>query len=74
MNQPFSLTHSTHEEKVTTVELKKEILSPPRSLSPPKGGISANIMNANIYIAFPQRGKGGGGNFLMTHIFISLKK
>ena len=29
MNQPFSLTHSTHEEKVTTGELKKEILSHP---------------------------------------------
>lgn len=73
MNQPFSLTHSTHEEKVTTAELNKEILFPPHSLSPPKGGIYANIMIAKIYIAFPQRGKGGGGNFLMIHIFISLK-
>ena len=71
MNQPFSLTHSTHEEKVTTGELKKSF--PTLFHSPLKGGVLASIMNDNIYTAFLQRGKGGKEEFL-TPIFISLKK
>lgn len=61
MNQPFSLTHSTHEEKVTTGELKKSFPTLFHSLL--KGGISASIMNDNIYIAFLQIGKGGRKSF-----------
>ena len=72
MNQPFSLTHSTHEERVTTVKFKKEIFLSLHPHSFPKGGISSN-MNANIFTAFSHWGK-GGEQVLKTHIFTSLKK